>query len=95
MGRIVVTEFVSPDGVKEDPGGSEGRWNNSTVLRGEVMAEIRAPEQRLEGDPLVAGSATLSQTLGDVSELRTSALDAVKAVGGDCHPELPLRRIHR
>ena len=132
MGRIVVTEFVSLDGVMEDPGGSEhtkhggwtfkfsrsdegdkfkleevvnaqaqllGRvtyegfasawpkmsgdpfsdkfnsmpkyvvsqtlkkadWNNSTILRG--LEEVATLKQRLKGDILVSGSATLAQTL--------------------------------
>jgi dihydrofolate reductase len=137
MGRIVVTEFVSLDGVMEDPGGSEGTkhagwtfrferspegdsfkldellgaeaqllgrvtyeafaqawptmedpvgfasrmngmpkyvvsstlrdqdatWQNSTVLRGDIVGEVRALRDRLERDLLVAGSATLVQTL--------------------------------
>jgi len=134
MGRIVVTEFVSLDGVMEDPGGSEhskhgawtfkfnrgeegnkfkldetmnaeaqllGRvtyegfaqawpersgdpfsakfnsmpkyvvsqtlktadWNNSTILKGNVVEEVRKLKQRLRGDILVSGSARLVQTL--------------------------------
>jgi dihydrofolate reductase len=134
MGRIVVSEFVSLDGVMEDPGGSEhskhgawtfkfsrgkegdkfkvdevnnaeaqllGRvtyegfaqawpsrsgdpfsdkfnsmpkyvvsqtlkkadWNNSTILSGNVVEEVKKLRQRLKGDILVSGSARLAQTL--------------------------------
>jgi dihydrofolate reductase len=134
MGRIVVTEFISLDGVIEDPGGSEhskhgawtfkfnrgedgdkfkldetlkaeaqllGRvtyegfasawptmsgdpfsdkfnsmpkyvvsstlkkadWNNSTILKGNVVEEVSKLKQRLQGDILVSGSAKLAQTL--------------------------------
>src|SRR6202035_973135 len=134
MGRIVVTEFVSLDGVMEDPGGSEhskhgawtfkfsrgeegdkfkidetlnaeaqllGRvtyegfaqawptrsgdpfsakfnsmpkyvvsqtlkkadWNNSTILKGDVVDEVKNLKQRLKGDILISGSAKLAQTL--------------------------------
>ena len=133
MGRIVVTEFVSLDGVMEAPGGDEnfkykgwtfainrgdegdkfkldetlntealllgrrtyqgfaaawpsvqgefgdkfnsmpkyvvsstldkGEWNNSTVLRGDVVEEVTNLRQRLEGDIAVHGSAQLVQTL--------------------------------
>lgn len=143
MGRIVVTEFVSLDGVVEAPGGGEnfkhagwsfnisrgtegdtfkldetlssaalllGRvtyegfaaawpsrknefadklnsmpkyvvsstlksaaWNNSTVLRGDVVREVSKLRHSLEGDIVVHGSARLVQTLIDhdlVSELR-------------------------
>jgi len=134
MGRIVVTEFVSLDGVMEDPGGSEhskhgawtfkfnrgeegnkfkvdevnnaevqllGRvtyegfaqawpqrsgdpfsekfnsmpkyvvsgtlkkadWNNSTILKGDVVDEVSKLKQKVHGDILVSGSATLVQTL--------------------------------
>jgi dihydrofolate reductase len=134
MGRVVVTEFVSLDGVMEDPGGSEhskhgawtfnfnrgdegnkfktdetnnaeaqllGRvtyegfaaawpqrsgdpfsdkfnsmpkyvisqtlkkadWNNSTILKGNVVEEVKDLKQRLKGDILVSGSAKLVQTL--------------------------------
>ncbi len=134
MGKIVVTEFVSLDGVMEDPGGSEhskhgawtfkfnrgdegnkfkvdevnnaevqllGRvtyegfaqawptrsgdpfsdkfnsmpkyvvssklkkadWNNSTILKGDVVDEVSKLKQKVRGDILVSGSATLVQTL--------------------------------
>ena len=134
MGRIVVTEFISLDGVMEDPGGSEhskhgawtfkfnrgeegnrfkvdevqnaeaqllGRvtyegfaeawptrtgdpfsdkfnsmpkyvvssklkkadWNNSTILKGDVVDEVSKLKQKVPGDILVSGSAKLVQTL--------------------------------
>jgi dihydrofolate reductase len=139
MGRIVVSEFVSVDGVMEDPGGSEGTrnagwtfrfnrgadgdrfkldetlaaeglllgrityqgfaaawptiedpvgfadkmnsmpkyvvsntltdgeatWNNSTVVRGDTVAELTALKASLAGDLLVAGSASLVQLLAE------------------------------
>jgi dihydrofolate reductase len=139
MGRIVVSEFVSIDGVMEDPGGSEGTrhaawtfrfdrgtdgdsfkldevrdaealllgrityqgfakawptiedpvgfadkmnampkyvvsntladddasWNNSTVLRGDVVSELAALKERVDGDLLVNGSAALVQLLAE------------------------------
>jgi dihydrofolate reductase len=158
MGRIVVTEFVSLDGVMEDPGGAEefehggwtfrfdrgaegdqfklqeleraeaqllGRatyeafaaawpsreddvgfaahmnampkfvvsttlrdedatWNNSTVIRGDVVREIAALKEGLREDLLVAGSATLVQTLlehGLVDELRLMVFPIVLGKG--------------
>ena len=135
MGKLVVSEFVTVDGVMEDPGGGEsfdrggwafqvergpdgdaykmdelleaealllGRvtyqgfasawptvkddvgfadkmngmpkyvvsttlkdpeWNNSTVINGDVVGEIRKLKQRHAGNILVAGSATLVATL--------------------------------
>jgi dihydrofolate reductase len=143
VGRIVVTEFVSLDGVMEDPGGAENfkhggwsfeisrgeegdkfkvdetstsealllgrvtyegfaeawpsregefadkfnsmpkyvvssasekpQWNNSTVLKGDVVEEVAKLRQELDGDIVVHGSARLVQTLLDhdlVDELR-------------------------
>ncbi|HEX4434164.1 MAG TPA: dihydrofolate reductase family protein [Acidimicrobiales bacterium] len=158
MGRIVVTEFVSLDGVMEDPGGAEGfkhagwtfrfnrgdegdqfkleelreseaqllgrvtyeafaaawpamedpvgfaekmnampkyvvsttlrdedaTWDNSTVIRGDVVREVAALKERLRGDLLVAGSATLVQTLlehGLVDELRLMVFPIVLGSG--------------
>jgi dihydrofolate reductase len=158
MGRIVVTEFVSLDGVMEDPGGAEGfehggwtfrfnrgaegdqfkldellgaeaqllgrvtyeafaqawptmqdpvgfadrmngmpkyvvsttlrdedaGWENSTVIRGDVVRELRALKGRLQGDLLVAGSATLVRTLVEhrlVDELRLMVFPIVLGSG--------------
>ncbi len=135
MGKVVVTEFVSLDGVMEDPGGSEdfkhggwsfeiargdegdkfkmdevlesealllGRvtyegfaeawpprkgefadkfnnmpkyvvsstmrepeWNNSTVLTGDLTAEVSKLRQEVDGDIVVHGSAQLAQALAE------------------------------
>jgi dihydrofolate reductase len=139
MGRIVVSEFVSVDGVMEDPGGSEGSrhaawtfrfnrgtdgdsfkldevrdaealllgrvtyqgfasawptmddpvgfaakmnampkyvvsntltdddadWNNSTVVRGDAVAQVTALKASVKGDLLVNGSASLVQLLAE------------------------------
>src|ERR1700722_15083517 len=158
MGRIVVTEFVSLDGVMEDPGGAEGfkhagwtfrfnrgdegdhfkldelvtaeaqllgrvtyepfaqawptmedpvgfadkmnampkyvvsttlrdedaTWTNSTVIRGDVVSGVTALKERLRGDILVAGSATLVQTLLEhrlVDELRLMVFPIVLGTG--------------
>jgi dihydrofolate reductase len=154
MGNVVVTEFVSLDGVMEDPGGAEdfehggwtfeydrgpegdkfkldevleaeahllGRvtyegfaeawpsregefadkinsapkyvvsttleeaeWNNSTVIKGDVAAEISKLKQQVDGDILVAGSATLVQTLFEhdlVDELRLMVFPTVLGSG--------------
>src|SRR3984957_838520 len=158
MGRVVVTEFVSLDGVMEDPGGAEGfthagwtfrfsrgadgdrfkldelveaeaqllgrvtyeafarawptmedpvgfadkmnsmpkyvvsatlrdedaTWENSTVIRGDVVREVAALKARLEGDLLVAGSAALVQTLVEhrlVDEMRLMIFPIVLGSG--------------
>src|SRR6266852_3744884 len=154
MGRIVVTEFVSLDGVVEDPGGAEdfkyggwsfeiargdegdrfkldealdadalllGRvtyegfaaawpsrngefadkfntmpkyvvsstledpeWNNSTVLKGDVLQEVSKLKHRLDGNIVVHGSAQLVQTLlaNDlVDELRLMVFPVVLGSG--------------
>jgi dihydrofolate reductase len=154
VGRIVVTEFVSLDGVMEDPGGSEnfkyggwtfeisrgdegdkfkldetmstdalllGRvtyegfaeawpsrdgefadkfnsmpkyvisstldnpeWNNSTVLKGHLAAEVAMLKERHEGDVVVHGSAQLAQALLEqdlVDELRLMVFPVVLGTG--------------
>jgi len=145
MGKLVVSEFVSLDGVIEDPGGAEGTpqggwtfrfpaeegmqykfdelmasdvqllgrvtyqgfaaawpameesagdfgkrmnempkvvvsttltsadWRNTTIISGDVAAEVAALKQRYTGDILVAGSGTLVESLrghGLVDEYR-------------------------
>jgi dihydrofolate reductase len=154
VGRIVVTEFVSLDGVMEDPGGAEdfkhggwsfqfdrgeegnkfkldetveaealllGRatyegfaeawpsregefadkfnnmpkyvvsstlekaeWNNSTVLKGDVVNEISNLRQGPDGDIVVHGSAQLVQMLVEhdlVDELRLMVFPVVLGSG--------------
>ena len=170
MGRIVVTEFVSLDGVMEDPGGSEnfaqggwsfkisrgdegdkfkldeafasealllGRvtyegfaeawptrdgefadkfnnmpkyvvsstlgepeWNNSTVLKGDVVEEVRKLKEEQDGDIVVHGSARLVQTLIEhdlVDELRLMVYPVVLGSGkrlfGDTSDKKPLRLV--
>jgi dihydrofolate reductase len=137
MGKLVVTEFITLDGIIDDPGGSEGTphggwsfrfpapdgeqfkfeellaadvqllgrvtyegfatawpameevagefgkrmnsmpkvvvstaltdpaWNNTTVISGDVPAEVAKLKERYEGDVLVQGSATLIGTLAE------------------------------
>jgi dihydrofolate reductase len=158
MGRIVVSEFVSIDGVMEDPGGSEGTrnagwtfrftrgadgqrfkldelesaevlllgrvtyqgfaaawptiedevgfadkmnsmpkyvvsktltdgdasWNNSTVIRGDTVAELTSLKGSVAGDLLVAGSASLVQLLvehGLIDEYRLMVFPIVLGSG--------------
>jgi dihydrofolate reductase len=60
MGRIVVTEFMSLDGVVEDPGGSEdfkyGGWSFE-ISRGEEGDQFKIDET-LESDALLLGRVT-------------------------------------
>jgi dihydrofolate reductase len=170
VGRIVVTEFVSLDGVVEDPGGSEdfrhsgwsfefdrgeegnkfkldetlssealllGRvtyegfaaswpsrtddagfadkfnsmpkyvvsstldepeWNNSTVLKGDVVEEVSRLKQEQDGDIVVHGSPQLVQTLLEhdlVDEVRLMVFPIVLGSGkrlfGKTSDKKPLR----
>jgi dihydrofolate reductase len=164
MGKIVVTQFITLDGVVEDPGGAEdfehggwafeyergdegdkfkldevmgagalllGRttyegfaaawpsregefadkfnnlpkyvvsttlsdpeWNNTTVISGDVAAEIERIKDEVEGDILVNGSVQLTQTLvanGLVDEYRLMLYPTVlgagkKLFGGSAEP---------
>jgi dihydrofolate reductase len=60
MGRIVVTEFVSLDGVMEDPGGAEGfehgRWSFE-ISRGEEGDRFKL-EETMASDALLLGRRT-------------------------------------
>jgi dihydrofolate reductase len=60
MGRIVVTEFVSLDGVMEDPGGSEnfaqGGWSFK-ISRGDEGDKFKLDEA-LEAEALLLGRVT-------------------------------------
>jgi dihydrofolate reductase len=167
MGRIVVTEFVSLDGVMEDPGGAEdykyggwtfeidrgdgdqfkleetmdtealllGRvtyegfadawpkregefadkfnnmpkyvlsttledpeWNNSTVISGDVPAEVARLRDEIDGDIVVHGSASVAQMLLDndlVDALHLMVFPVVLGTGkrlfGETSDKKPLR----
>jgi dihydrofolate reductase len=170
MGRIVVTEFVSLDGVVEAPGGGEdfrhggwsfeiargdegdkfkldethssealllGRvtyegfaaawpsrdgefadkfntmpkyvvsstledpeWNNTTVLKGNVVDEVAKLKQEQDGDIVVHGSPRLVQTLIDhdlVDEFRLMVFPVVLGSGkrlfGETSDKKPLRLV--
>src|SRR3954453_2732340 len=60
MGKIVVTEFVSLDGVMEDPGGAEdfkyGGWSFE-ISRGEEGDKFKLDET-MESDALLLGRRT-------------------------------------
>jgi dihydrofolate reductase len=156
MGKLVVSEFITLDGVIDDPGGAEGfdrggwafkfergdegdkfkldetleaeamllgrvtyegfaaawpsrtdeagfadkmnsmpkyvvsstpgelTWNNSTRIDGDVAAEIAKLKEQVDGVILVAGSATLAQTLVEndlVDELRLMVFPTVLGSG--------------
>jgi dihydrofolate reductase len=169
MGRIVVTEFVSLDGVMEAPGGEEfkypgwsfefdrgeegnqfkldetlesealllGRttyegfaaawpqregdfadkfnsmpkyvvsstledpeWNNTTVLSGDAVEEVRKLKRELDGDIYVHGSRQLAQTLIEsdlVDELHLMVFPVVlgrgKRLFGETSDKKPLRLV--
>jgi dihydrofolate reductase len=154
MGKIVVTEFVSLDGVMEDPGGAEGfkyggwtfeiprgdegdkfkldealeasalllgrrtyegfaeawpsregefadkfnsmpkyvvsstmgepTWNNTTVLKGDIVQEVSKLREGHDGDIVVHGSGRLVQSLLEhdlVDELRLMVFPVVLGAG--------------
>jgi dihydrofolate reductase len=168
MSKVVVSQFVSVDGVIEDPGGSEGwdrggwafqfergpegdkfkldevmeaeglllgrvtyegfaeawpsregefadkfnnmpkyvvsttldqpEWNNSTVIKGDVAAEVAKLKEQPGGDILVNGSAQLVQTLAEndlVDEYRLMVFPLVLGSGkrlvGETSKAIPLK----
>jgi dihydrofolate reductase len=62
----------------------EPEWNNSTVLKGDVVQEVAKLRQRLDGDLVVHGSAQLVQTLIEhdlVDQLRVMVFPVVLGTG--------------
>src|SRR5712691_9126251 len=62
----------------------EPEWNNSTVLKGDVVEEVQRLRQRLDGDIVVHGSAQLVQTLIDhdlIDELRLMVFPVILGTG--------------
>lgn len=63
MGRIVVTEFVSLDGVMEDPGGAEGFKHGGWAFlfnRGDDSEKFKL-EETLQSDALLLGRRTYEE----------------------------------
>jgi dihydrofolate reductase len=59
-------------------------WNNSTVLTGDVLAEVAALKQQIDGDIVIAGSFQLVHTLIEhdlVDELRLKVFPVVLGAG--------------
>jgi dihydrofolate reductase len=60
------------------------RWNNSTVLKGDVVTEVSKLKQELDGDILVYASYQLGRTLIEhdlVDELRLFVFPVVLGAG--------------
>ena len=79
----------------EDPG-----WNNSTVLTGDVVTEVRKLTQELDGEIVVLGSAQLARTLLEhdlVDELRLMIYPVVLGAGarlfGETNDKTPVRLV--
>ena len=79
---------------------AEPEWNNSTVLKGDVVEEVGKLKQEQDGDIVVHGSARLVQTLIEhdlVDELRLMVYPVVLGSGkrlfGDTSDKKPLRLV--
>jgi dihydrofolate reductase len=59
-------------------------WNNSTVLKGDVLNEVSTLKQHIDGDLVIAGSFQLVRTLIEhdlVDELRLKIFPVALGVG--------------
>jgi len=77
------------------------RWNNSTVLRGDVVNEVSKLKQKLDGDIVVYGSIQLAHALVEhdlVDELRLTIHPVVLGAGerlfGETSDRKPMRLVH-
>ena len=75
-------------------------WNNSTVLKGDVLNEVSMLKQHIDGDIVIAGSFQLVRTLIEhdlVDELRLKifpvALGAGERLFGETSDQKPMRLI--
>jgi dihydrofolate reductase len=78
----------------------EGKWANSTVLKGDVVTEISKLRQELDGDIVVYGSTRLVHTLMEhdlADELRLTVYPVVLGAGerlfGETSDKKPMRLI--
>ena len=75
-------------------------WNNSTVLKGDVLTEVPALKQQIDGDIVVPGSIQLIYTLMEhdlVDELRLKIFPVVLGTGvrlfGETSDKKPMRLV--
>src|SRR5436190_16184291 len=75
-------------------------WNNSTVLRGDVVSEVSKLKRELDGEIVVAGSIQLVRTLIEhdlVDELRLTIYPVVLGAGerlfGEAGDQKPMRLV--
>jgi dihydrofolate reductase len=62
----------------------DATWENSTVIRGDISGEIERLKKEVEGDILVAGSATLVRSLAEyglVDQYRLMVFPVVLGTG--------------
>jgi len=78
----------------------EGKWANSTVLKGDVVTEVSKLRQQLDGDIVVYGSTRLVHTLMEhdlADELRLTVYPVVLGAGerlfGETSDKKPMRLI--
>jgi dihydrofolate reductase len=76
------------------------RWGNSTVLKGDVVTEVAALKERLDGEILVYASYQLGRTLLEhdlVDELRLTVFPVALGVGerlfGETGDKKPMRLV--
>lgn len=107
MGRVIVTEFVSMDGVMEARGGEPGYVHSgfrprSTRRPGTTppscarLGEVRQLKSDLDGAILVAGSWTLVHGLPEqdlVDELRLMVFPVILRSGNRVFPETPEKKV--
>lgn len=61
-----------------------GEWNNTTVIRGNVIEEVRRLKEQVDGDILINGSGRLAQTLVEhdlIDEYRLMVYPVVLGAG--------------
>ena len=108
--RRAIQDGVTPQGKHLDPlampwpyyhtlSDEDAIWENSTVIRGDVAEQISRLKEDVKGDILVAGSATLVQTLAQhdlVDEYRLMVFPVVLGTGlrlfGEGTPRIALIR---
>ena len=69
-------------------------WNNSTVLKGDVLNEVSTLKQHIDGDIVIAGSFQLVRTLIEhdlVDELRLKIVPVAERLFAETSDKKPMR----